>query len=57
MDDINQNEKEIRIEDIWPGQTPEWYAEAEQNIRRYLSVIIRIHERLKAEGKKWPDPG
>jgi len=46
MNDLDQNEKPIRIEDVWPGQTPEWYAEARENLRRYLSVLIRIDERL-----------
>lgn len=56
MDDNNKPDKPIRIEDVWPGHTSEWYAEAEENVRRYLAVIIRIHDRLKAEGKDWPPP-
>jgi hypothetical protein len=54
MNTKHNNDKPIKIEEVWPGQTPEWYAEAEENVRRYLSVIIRISERLKAEGKGWP---
>jgi hypothetical protein len=34
------------IRDLYPNLTPEQAEEAEENIRRYLSVIIRIYERL-----------
>jgi hypothetical protein len=57
MNTGHNSDKPIRIEDVWPGQTPEWYAEAEENVRRYMSVIIRIDERLRAEGREWPKPG
>jgi hypothetical protein len=52
----NDKQQDIRIEDLYPGHTPEWYAEAEDSLRRYLAVMVRIHERLKAEGKDWPPP-
>jgi hypothetical protein len=32
--------------DLYPNLTSEQAEEAEENIRRYLSVILRIYERL-----------
>jgi hypothetical protein len=55
MNQDNDSDKPIRIEDVWPGHTPEWYAEAEDNVQQYLAVIIRIAERLRAEGKSLKD--
>jgi hypothetical protein len=37
------------LADLFPGQTPEWYAEAEANCDAYLEVIIRIHSRVSAD--------
>ena len=39
------------IEELWPGQSKEWYARAEENIDQYLALVIRIYDRMKAEGK------
>jgi len=47
------DEKEISIRDIYPGQTDEWYLEAEANVKRYVAVIWRIYEQLRKEGKEW----
>ena len=49
------NDKPIRIEDLYPGHSPEWYAEAEENMRQYAAVLVRIAERLESEGKKPED--
>jgi hypothetical protein len=46
----------ITIRDLYPEMNDEELAEAEANLRRYVAVIVRIHDRLKAEGKTWPDP-
>jgi hypothetical protein len=54
MNQDNDSDKPIRIEDVWPGHIPEWYAEADYNVERYLAVMARIYERLKSEGKDWP---
>ncbi len=55
MIEDNNNDKPVRLEDLYPGHSREWYAEAEGNIRRYLAVLIRITERLAREGKKLED--
>lgn len=55
MAEENNNDKPIRIEDLFPRHSPEWYAEAEANIQQYLTVLIRIAERLACEGKKPQD--
>jgi hypothetical protein len=41
------------IRKLYPHMTDEELREARDNIRRYLAVIIRISERLEAEGKTW----
>ena len=43
-------EKEITLREIYPEFSDAEIAEAESNIRRYLAVLIRIAERLQAEG-------
>jgi hypothetical protein len=37
------------LEDLCPGQTPEWYPETQGNIDAYLALIIRIHDRISAD--------
>jgi len=46
------DEKEISIRDLYPGQTDEWHREAEANVKRYVAIIWRIYERLRAVGKQ-----
>ena len=46
---------EITTEELHPGLTPEWYAEAEVNVHRYLRTVIGITERLHSEGKTVED--
>lgn len=46
---MNQ-EKEITLRELYPEFSDVEIAEAEGNIRRYLAVLIRIAERLQAEG-------
>lgn len=51
-----QNEKPITIRDLYPSMRDEELAIAEANLKRYVAVIVRIYDRLKAEGKSWPAP-
>lgn len=44
----------ITISDLYPDMSPEKLQEAEANLRRYVQILWRIHQRLKAEGKTWP---
>ena len=44
----------LTISDLYPGMSPDKLQEAETNLRRYVQIIWRIHQRLKAEGKSWP---
>ena len=46
----------ITIRDLYPHMTEEELAVAEANLRRYVAVIVRIYDRLQAEGKPWPKP-
>jgi hypothetical protein len=49
-------EREIAIRDPYPHMNEEELAEAEANLKRYVAVIVRIYDRLKAEGKRWHTP-
>ena len=49
--------KPITIRDLYPHMSEEELAVAEANLKRYVAVVVRIYDRLKAEGKSWPDPG
>jgi hypothetical protein len=44
----------ITIKDLYPEFDDKQLAEAEANLERYVAIIWRIYERLKAEGKQWP---
>ena len=37
------------LEDLYPGQTPEWYAEEKEHLDEYLALIVRIYERISAD--------
>lgn len=52
----NNKEKPITIKDLYPNLSEEELVQAEQNLKRYVEIVSRIYSRLKAEGKKWPDP-
>ena len=43
------------LKDLYPDLTEEDLKIAEENLERYLAVMIRIAERLKAEGKNLSD--
>lgn len=45
----------ITIRDLYPEMSEAELAEAEANLQRYAAVIVRMYERLKAEGKSWPE--
>jgi hypothetical protein len=50
-----QQNKPITIRDLYPQMSEEELAVAEANLKRYVAVVVRIYDRLKAEGKSWPD--
>ena len=50
-----QDNKPITIRDLYPHMNEEELAVAEANLRRYVAVVVRIYERLKAEGNSWPE--
>jgi hypothetical protein len=41
--------KRITIADLYPDLTPEEQAEAEYNLKQYLSLVWRIYQRVKRE--------
>jgi|GEM_PF-3746976 len=44
------------IHDLYPHLTPEECALAEDNLRRYLLLVLRIFERLEAESARTGQP-
>ena len=50
------DDKAITLRDLYPDFTDEQLEEAEANLRRYLSVMVRIAERLQSEGYCLTDP-
>jgi hypothetical protein len=42
-------ESNITLRDLYPAFTEEQLAEAEATFRRYIAVMVRIHERVRAE--------
>jgi len=50
-----QDDRPITIRDLYPHMAEEELAVAENNLRRYVAVIVRIYDRLQAEGKPWPN--
>ena len=50
-----QDQKPIAIADLYPDFTKEELEEAEVNLRRYLAVLLRMSERLEAEGRTMSD--
>lgn len=53
VEDFN-NRTPITIRDLYPNMSDAELAEAEANLKAYVAVIVRIYDRLKAEGKEWP---
>ncbi len=51
MQDIPWDFSEDDIAKMFPGLPPEHRAKAAENYSGYLSVIAKIYDRLKAEGK------
>ena len=53
---IYDNEEPIDpgLRQSYPYMTDDQIREVQRNLRRYVQVIIRIYDRLKAEGKEWP---
>jgi len=47
---------EITIHDLYPHMSEAELHVAEQNLQRYVALVVRVYERLTAEGKCWPDP-
>ena len=48
-------DRDIAINDLYPRFTAEELTEAEANLRRYLAVLVRMAERLAAEGRSIND--
>ena len=49
-----QPNQPITIRDLYPQMSDEELAIAETNLKRYVALIVRIHDRLQDEGKSWP---
>jgi hypothetical protein len=47
--------KPVTIRDLYPHMSEAELAVAQANLKRYVALLVRIHDRLKGEGKSWPD--
>jgi hypothetical protein len=47
----------VTIRDLYPDFTDQELEQAEANLRRYLAVLVRMAERLAAEGRSINDLG
>jgi hypothetical protein len=52
-----KDQRPLTIRDLYPEFDDKQLEEAERNLRRYVQIVWRIYERLKAEGKPWPGLG
>ena len=50
MSGLWNDDQPITLRDLYPHFTNEQLEEAEANLERYLAVMMRIAERLQAEG-------
>jgi len=49
MDELNpKKEPDITIRDLYPHFTEEQLKDAEENLRRYLELALRIYERIRS---------
>ena len=47
--------KPVTIRDLYPHMSEAELAVAQANLKRYVALLVRIHDRLKGDGKSWPD--
>lgn len=45
----HDNKPPFSLAELSPGQTPGSYVEAQENVDRYLALIIRIYDRIIAD--------
>jgi CII-binding regulator of phage lambda lysogenization HflD len=54
INDNNEEPVDLGLQRLYAHMTDDQVREAQRNLRRYAAVVLRIYERLKAEGKDWP---
>lgn len=37
------------VRDLYPGHTDEWYEEAEENLKEYVALAMRIFQRIRQD--------
>lgn len=54
---MNKPKKEITIKDLYPNFTDEQLVEAEENLKKYVLIMMRMTERLvNEENQKFDSP-
>jgi len=48
-----EDNHQLTVRDLYPGQSDEWYEEAEANLRRYAAILLKVYDRTRAEGQPW----
>ena len=49
-----KNKEELTIRDLYPDLSEEELKIAEENLERYLELVVRIFKRIEAEKKSRP---
>lgn len=44
------------IRDLYPTQSEDWLRKAEENLERYLSLVLRIYQRIQEEPEAQTEP-
>ena len=44
------------IRDLYPGQSEAWLRKAEENLERYLALVLRIYQRIWEEPEAHTEP-
>jgi hypothetical protein len=51
--DKDQEPIDPGLRKLYTHMTDDQVREAQRNLKRYVAVIVRIYDRLRAEGKNW----
>ena len=46
---MEEPRQKLTIHDLYPDQSEDWLKEAEENLERYLELVLRIYQRLRED--------
>jgi hypothetical protein len=53
MTNENNSKREPSLAELYPNLTPEELVKAEENLDRYLQIVLRIYKRIKADPEEY----